>query len=109
MPFDRIDKRCTKVRPAIAVLVSGLPSAADLTFSVEEGMSALLFSANCQEPTKFPERFAFGKFADNRNWQLPHETVYNSFAWVAVHWKCQFTVKPKRALSCRMDLPAVLS
>ncbi len=56
MGVPKID-RYANVRPATALLGPGLPPAPELPFSVPEGMGAVLFATDGQEPTVFNEEF----------------------------------------------------
>jgi len=56
MGIPKID-RYAGVRPAMALLGPGLPPAPELPFPVPEGMGAVIFATDGQEPTVFNEEF----------------------------------------------------
>ena len=56
MGIPKID-RYADVRPAMALLGPGLPPAPELPFPVPEGMGAVIFATDGQEPTVFNEEF----------------------------------------------------
>lgn len=63
-------ERYAGVRPATALLGSGLPAAPGLPFAVPEGMGALLFTTDGQTPTEFDE-----EFTGTLDWQFQGEQV----------------------------------
>ena len=68
MGVPKID-RYVMVRPATAVLGPGLPSAPELPFPVPEGMGAVVFATDGQEPTVFNE-----EFTGTVDWQFREES-----------------------------------
>jgi hypothetical protein len=69
MGVPKID-RYASVRPATAVLGPGLPPAAELPFPIPNGMGAVVFLTESQEPTVFNE-----EFTGTVDWQFRQENL----------------------------------
>jgi hypothetical protein len=98
MGVPKID-RYADVRPAMALLGPGLPPAPELPFPVPEGMGAVIFATDGQEPTVFDEKFTgtvdwtFGE----ESFTLPQAGQYFMVGYLPSGDEGKFWVAPGKA------------
>ncbi len=113
MGVPKID-RYAGVRPATALLGPGLPPAPELPFPVPEGMGAVLFVTNDQEPTVFDEKFTGTvdwQFREER-YTLPQDGTYYTVTYLPADEEGKFWIAPgkveKFGLWDLIRMPAII-